>query len=188
MTDVIILNLKDGKIIFHIWTAFTACWCVEGCTHNHLSSWRSLNTPGGKKGDAVLAQRSTTQDQANTTAHSCFFFSYIFPYTVWDKGQEHCLNSFQIQCLIIEAKASYYQCALRFFQNIFMWCFNNSKKKAHVFMFNLKIVLYKICTYSFCSLYRPLKAWMETVLMQLSWRNLREKRKQSLVWSTGGCV
>jgi len=35
----------------------------------------------------------------------------------------------------------------------------------------------KKTTYSFSSLYSPLKAWMETARMQLSWRNLRKKKK-----------
>jgi len=34
-------------------------------------------------------------------------------------------------------------------------------------------------TYSFSSLYSPLKAWMETARMQLSWRNLRKKKKNN---------
>jgi len=38
---------------------------------------------------------------------------------------------------------------------------------------------HKKTTYSFSSLYSPLKAWMETARMQLSWRNLRKKKKNN---------
>lgn len=101
------------------------CWCLYS---QPLEFMKITEHSRRKQGNAVLAQRSTTQDRANIITHSCFFFFYIFPYTVLVKGQEHCLNSFQIQCLTYEAKPSCYQCGLSFSQNIFVGCFNTNKK------------------------------------------------------------
>ncbi len=83
MTDVIILNLEDGKNSIY---SLLMCWWLYS---QPLEFMKIPEHSRRKQGDAVLAQRSTTQDQANTITRSC---RYIFLYSVLDKGREYCLN------------------------------------------------------------------------------------------------